>query len=171
MSIIVPNDFKGENTIAQVNGTVGGVNSTLQGFIDKYEPKFLRELLGTVLANEFVAGLAVTPVEDIDPKWIALRDETDIKQMIIDYVYFFYMRNQTTSTAGMSEVKGKTDNATPVNSVFKQDRAWNEMANMARFFDLDVAVYPDFNRVHWRRYSYWRYGCGVSEIYYNIGIV
>ena len=168
MSIIAPSDFKGENMIAQVAANVGGVQNTLQGFIDKYEPKFLKELLGAVLAKEFVEGLAVTPIEDIDPKWIELRDQTDLKQMLIDYIYFFYIRNETTSTAGMGEAKGKMDNATGVNSVYKQQRAWNEMAQMARLFDLDIAVYSSFVRVYWRRWSRWCNGCGVSEIYYNI---
>lgn len=169
-TIVSPNDFKGERTIAQIGSTVGGVSNTVQGFIDKYEPKFLKELLGDTLAKEFTEGLAVTPVEDIDPKWIALRDETDLKQMIIDYVYFFYTRNLTTSSAGMGEVKGKTDNATAVNAVNKTESAWNEMAIMARLFDLSTETYPDFKRVYWRRYRFWYYGCGISEIYFTIGI-
>lgn len=170
MSIIAPSNFKGENTIAGINGTVGGVSVTVQGYIDKYEPIFLRQLLGAELANEFVAGLAVLPETDILPKWIELRDQTDLKQMIIDYVYFFYIRNETTSTAGISEVKGKSDNAVSVNSVYKQERAWNEMARMARFFDLDTSVYPNFVRVHWRRYSFWWSGCRIPEIFFNIGV-
>lgn len=165
MSIIVPNDFKGENTIAQVNGSVGGVNSTLQGFIDKYEPKFLRELLGTVLANEFVAGLQEDPIPQ---KWIELRDETDLKPMLIDYVYYWYIRNEVTSTAGMGEVKGKTDNATRTSSSDKMCRAWNEMYMMARFFDLSTDIYPNFTRQYWRNYYNWFYGCGISNIFYPI---
>jgi len=177
MSIIVPSDFKGENTIAQVPANVGSVNLTVQGFIDKYEPKFLKELLGTTLALEFINGLIPVPFdpptdpvtyEPIDPKWIALRDETDLKQMLVDYIYFFYIRNETTSTAGMGEAKGKMDNATSVNSVFKQERAWNEMCRMARFFDLDTSVYPSFVRVYWRRWNYWTSRCGISEIYFPI---
>ena len=180
MSIIVPSDFKGENYIAQIGANVGGVNTTVQYFIDKYENKFLDELLGTTLASEFRAGLVHVEVdpptdpityEPIDEKWIALRDETNLKPMLIDYIYFFYTRFQTTQSAGMSEVKGKTDNATPVNSTFKCERAWNEMAHMARLFDLDTAVYPGFVRVYWRRWSTWRYGCMISEIYYNISLV
>lgn len=161
MSIIVPSDFKGENTIAQVGGTVGGVSSTVQWYIDKYEPKFLKELLGTDLYNEFIAGLQEDPIPE---KWVELRDETDLKQMIIDYVYYYYMQNQATSTAGMSEVKGKTDNATPVNNVTKMIRAWNEMVEMARLFDLSTETYPSWNRVYWRHW--WR-GCGwhLPEIY------
>lgn len=161
MSIIVPSDFKGENTIAQIGGTVGGVDNTVQGFIDKYEKKFLKELLGTELYEEFVAGLLVQP---IDVKWTDLRDTTDLKQMIIDYVYYWYMQNQATSTAGMSEVKGKTDNATPVNNVTKMIRSWNEMVEAARLFDLSTDTYPTWNRVYWRD---WYCGCNwkLPEIY------
>ena len=177
MSIIVPSDFKGENTIAQVAANVGGVTNTVQVFIDKYEPKFLKELLGTTLALEFINGLIPVPVdpptdpityEPIDPKWTALRDETDLKPMLIDYIYYWYIRNEVTSTAGMGEVKGKTDNATRTSSTDKLCRAWNEMSQMARFFDLSTTVYPDFKRQYWRNVYSWFYGCGISDIFYPI---
>lgn len=161
MSIIVPSDFKGENLIAQVASNVGSVDVTVQSFINKYEKKFLIELLGTELYAEFIAGLEVDP---IDPIWTSLRDETDIKPMLIDYIYYWYMVNQATSTAGMSEVKGKTDNATPVNNMAKMVRGWNEMVEMARLFDLSTDDYPDWQRVYWRN---WYDGCcwHLADIY------
>jgi len=164
MSIVIPSDFKGENTIAQVPANVGGVSTTVQDFINKYEKKFLLELLGATLYAEFIAGLALPDIDPLKAKWVALRDETDLKPMIIDYVYYYYMLNQATSTAGIGEVKGKTDNATPVNNMAKMVRSWNEMVGMARLFDLSTTDYPDWNRVYWR---HWWFGCGwhISEIY------
>lgn len=167
MSIITPAIFKGEITIAQTENPYMVTN--VQDFIDEYDPKFLKELLGLALYNEFIAGLAVTPVEDIDAKWIALRDEFDLQKMIAYYVYYWYKRDETTQSGGISENKPKSQNASPTNSVDKQVNAWNKMVDLTRLFDLDTNVYPDFSRVYWRRFDL-RY-CNfnnVSDIYYPI---
>jgi len=159
-TIISPAIFKGEITIAQTENNFMVTN--VQEFIDKYEPKFLKKLLGVTLANDFVNGLAVEPIE---AKWLALRDETDLKEMIANYVYYFYKRDETTQSGGISEVKPKGANSTVTNSIDKQVRAWNEMVGMTRLFDLDTTVYPDYVRVYWRR---WYRGCEVDDIYYPI---
>lgn len=162
MSIIAPIDFKGERAIPQLEEKHNRDN--VQWFIDKYEPKFLKELLGATLYSEFVAGLQADP---IDPKWIELRDQTDLKTMLIDYVYYWYLRNWATITAGVGEVKGKSDNATQVSPAQKMVTSWNEMATLARFFDLDTTTYPSWNRVYWRS---WHVGCRwhLPEIYRDI---
>jgi len=165
MSIITPSIFAGgEQAIAQLSNA--GVNQNVQSFIDEYEPEFLKELLGVDLYNEFVAGLAVTPVEDIDPKWIALRDEMDLKLMIKCYVYYWYMTNLTTTSAGTSEVKANNENSTPTNNDDKNVKAWNKMAKKTRLFDLSTDVYPSFVRVWWNSFDWWYPSCGISEIYY-----
>jgi hypothetical protein len=161
MSIITIADFRGEQSIAQHSNA--GVRENVQGFIDKYEPIFLKKLLGSVLANEFVAGLVPVPVEPatdpvtyepIDAKWLFLRDDTDLKAMLVDYVYYWYIRDQVTFTAGTGEVKAKNENSVLVSSVDKQVKAWNEMVSMAREFDLDVAIYPDWSR-EWYNHGNW----------------
>lgn len=174
MSIITPIDFKGERVIGQVENAT--VRANVQWFIDKYEPDFLKKLLGLTLYQEFITGLTPVPVEPptipptyepIDPKWLSLRDETDLKQMLIDYVYYWYQRNNATNTGGVGEVKPKADNANSVSPAQKMVTAWNEMAEMARLFDLDTATYPNWHRVYWRN---WFFGCNwhLPEIYRNI---
>lgn len=163
MSIITPADFNAENSIGQREQPA--VASLIQGFIDKYEPLFLKKLLGIDLYNEFVAGLAADP---IDAKWLYLRDDTEIKPMLVNYIYYYYLRNQTTLSAGISEVKPKAENARPVSSVDKQVRAWNEMVLAVRPFTLDTSVYPSYVRPHFHLYMYWYSGCPVSDIYFTI---
>lgn len=159
MSIITPTDFKGQALIAQIEQQ--DVFDEVQLFIDDYEPIFLKELLGLPLYQQFVDGLAQDP---IDPKWISLRDETDIKSMLVFYIYWFYQENNITSTVGTGEGKLKKDNATPANPVQKMVRNWNEMVNQVRIFDLDTTTYPDWHRVYWRN---WWCGCNwhLPEIY------
>lgn len=161
MSIITYNDFKGEQNIP--NADSEGVIDNLQWFIDKYEPKFLRSLLGVDLANEFIAGLKIDP---IDPKWVTLRDETDIKEMLICYIWYWYDRDLVTTTTGTGRVKSKNENSFNACSVDKQNKSWNDMVNLARLFDLSTTDYPNYVRPYWRRYNYWYDGCGVNEIYY-----
>jgi hypothetical protein len=162
MSIIVPNDYSGgEQAIAQLSNS--GVRENVQAFIDEYEPIFLKELLGTALANEFIAGLAVEP---IDPKWLSLRDETDLKPALKSYIYFYYMENLTTTTAGTSEVKTANENSNPASNWDKNVKAWNKMVKITRVFDLSTDDYPDYVRPYWGFYSYWWPQCPIKEIYY-----
>lgn len=164
MSIITPSIFKAEIAIPQTaNYHENGGN--LQDFIDKYEKRFLIELFGVVFYNEIKAGLALDPIPE---KWTALTDETDLKEMIANYVYYWYKRDETTQSMGISEAKPKAENATVTNSKDKQERAWNEMVRMVRLFDLDLTVYPNFVCRYWRRYNNWYYGCDISDIYYPI---
>lgn len=163
-TIIIPFDFIGENAIAQVQSMLA-VEQNVQLFIDKYEPKFLKALLGDGLYAEFIAGLAVLPTPET--KWTDLRDNTDVKPMLINYIYYFYLRNITTNTAGTSEVKAKNENSSPVNSVDKQVRSWNEMVEMSRGFTLDTTIYPSYVKPKLSCYNHWSYGsCNcVNEIY------
>lgn len=163
MSIIAPSDFKAQNSIAQREQPA--VAALIQEFIDKYEPMFLKKLLGLSLYNEFVSGLAADPV---DAKWLALRDDTEIKPMLVNYIYYWYIRNQATITLGISEGKPKAENAVPVSSANKQVRAWNEMVLAVRPFTLDTSVYPSYVRPHFHLYRYWYSGCPVSDIYFTI---
>jgi hypothetical protein len=151
-TIITPFDFIGENVIGQVT-SVKAVEESVQIFIDKYEPKFLKVLLGDALYQEFVTGLIPVEVEPptnpvtylpIDPKWLYLRDQTDIKPMLIDYVYYWYFRNFITHTTGTAEVMAKNENSTITSAVDKMARAWNEMVDMALEFNLDKTEYPSY---------------------------
>lgn len=165
MSIIAPSIFVAEIAIAQSENPY--VDTNIQSFIDKYERKFLRdELFGATFYAEILSGLALLDTNPAKAKWISLRDETDLKQMIANYVYYWYKRNETTLSAGISEVKPKAQNSDVTNSIDKQVRAWNEMVHMVRLFDLSTTTYPNWVRKYWRNYGCWYYGCEISEIYY-----
>lgn len=153
MTITSVDDFKAERNIPQISNP--GVRAKLQDFIDKYEPKYLKALLGNTLAAEFTTGLIpvqVTPPTDpptylpIDAKWLFIRDNTELKNMLVDYIYYWYIRNDVTFTAGTGETKSANENSTRVSSADKQASAWNEAAKLAREFDLDKSIYPDYVR-------------------------
>ena len=252
MSIITIADFKGERNIAGTENS--GTRENLQFFIDKYEPKFLKKLLGSALANEFIAGITLVNLDevglttvsptftgadidangevqvytenfnfkrllsvhvngeqitgsgynilngkvnglggfygttvpikftfvssnapigdeviavpgDILPKWLYILNDTDLKPMLVDYIYYWYIRNEVTLTATIGEVSSKGENSVRASSVDKQVSSWNEMVEMARAFDLDVAIYPDFVK-GWAKYL-WCHS-ERSDIFYPI---
>jgi len=166
MSIITPSIFVGDIDIPQsANYHENGGN--LQYFIDKYEKKFLIELFGVIFYNEMINGLALPDIDPDKAKWVAIVDETDLKEMIADYVYYQWKIDETTQSTGISEVKPKAENANVTNSIDKQVKIWNEMVGMVRLFDLSTTTYPNFVRKYWRRWNNWFFECDVPEIYYH----
>lgn len=161
MSIITPANFNAENAIGQREQAP--VASLIQSFIDKYEPIFLKKLLGLKLYNDLVAGLAVEPV---DPKWTFIVDDTELKPMLVDYVYYWYMGNDKTVTVGSGQAKSKLENAHLASNEDKRVRAWNEMVGYARLFTLSTVDYPDYVKPRWHKYHCWFHGCPIDEIYY-----
>lgn len=143
MSLIDATYFKGEILVAQRSQPE--VQEALQSFIDKYEPKILNVLMGASFYALFKAGLLEDPIDD---RWISLRDGTDLKQIIANYVYFWYIRNQATQTVGVGEVKPSTDNAILTSATDKTVRAWNEMVDMCRDFTLDTTIYPEWTSTY-----------------------
>lgn len=180
MTIISPTDFRGQQNIPGISNP--GTFQNVKIFIDKYEDKFLKELLGASLAAEFIAALvpvevvpATNPITYVPilPKWLYLRNQTDLKPMLINYIYYWYIRNEVTFTAVTGEAKTENENSTRVSSVDKQFRAWNEMVDMARSFTLDLAIYPNY--VVPVINEYFGYGwysfhsrCRVKDIYIKI---
>jgi len=132
MSIISTSDFINSLTIP----TPDEVN--LQGFIDEYESKGLKEILGYSLNKDFQAGLSESSVPQ---KWIDLRDGVEFvynsetkyfvgaKEMILRYVYFFVLRNIQSYVTDSGVKVAQTENSTFGNSANKQAPAWNYMSN------------------------------------------
>jgi hypothetical protein len=109
------------------------VNEAIDYFIEKYEPRFLSDLLGDIY-DDYTTGLNVIP---IDAKWTALKAMPELKNAIANYVYYWYMRNKATETTGIGEVTNKAENARRVSGADKMAKAWNEMVEdvwkVARF--------------------------------------
>lgn len=129
--------FKGEIVIPNLKSSGNAASrfvansnvELLNYFIAKYERKFLVELLGVKLCNEFIAGLT----GDVSGKWEELKnilvDEQVHESIIANYVYYWFMRNNVTTTTGVGEVETETDNSTRVSPSLKMVSAWNEMVD------------------------------------------
>lgn len=144
MPLIDRTYFVGELNIP--NTHVAAISSQLSLFIQKYEEKFLRDVLGYSLFKSFNAAWPST-----DQKWIDLVEgveyisngKTKFWRGLVDavsgdvsfdtspianYIYYWWQRNNHTQTATTSEVKTANENATVASPALKMVRAWNEMS-------------------------------------------
>lgn len=142
MPLIDATYFTADRAIAGLSSV--NVNARLQAFIEKHEPKFLRDLFGEGLYRAYQAGLATDPVP---ARWTALQSEA-LKEAIASYVYYWWLRDRETLTTGIGEVKPQAENSTPASSMGKQVQAWNEMTELVSdiydALDGDAYTYPEW---------------------------
>lgn len=154
--------FTGELLIPNLSAITpaGSANiASLDWFIDRYEPEFLKYLLGKVLYGEFIAGLADGGDDDeAADKWDDLRDkiftvtETSSQSPAAAYVYYFFRRSQVTATVFGGEVSTMHENATVVDANDKLVNAWNNMVNDSKVLwdwlseSEQRTLYPNFSR-------------------------
>lgn len=120
MSIVTPADFIGEQNIP--NTDEAPTAEKVEWFIDEYEPQLLEVLFGSVLYADYLAGIALDP---IDIKWTSLQDKA--KRAIVCYVYYYFINDNITYNSGVGNVKAKAENAASAQSWDKMVKAWNTM--------------------------------------------
>lgn len=162
--------FVNELLIANISNTVDSTGSKITSFIEKYETRYLKELLGLGLYAEFIAGIAEDPIEE---KWAvlldALRNDTTKESPIANYVYYWVMRNDATQSTGTGEVVANNENSRRVSPVDKMVRAWNEMVdwNDLIFEVLNNGNYPSYapnTRAYCEHGRF--YNCYNDELYH-----
>lgn len=134
MSIVNISDFKGRYTIAQSEQP--NVASVVQAYIDRYEPEYLKKVLGVTLYQQYNAGilannavyLAIRNGDNYTDYYGDIAFYDGLKQPIINFIYFHYLKDNTTFTTGSGEKV--IDKAIAVSSIDKQVRAWNEMVEV-----------------------------------------
>lgn len=110
---IAISDFKAQTKIAKDIFTTGD----LQPYLDKFEVRYLQELLGCELYEAFATDFAILGNKPTDPKfteiWEAFcKDDSfhihrseGIKEMLAMFIYFEYLRDQPAKNniAGMQK--------------------------------------------------------------------
>ena len=138
----------------------GDIITDLKRYIVKYEPEFLRYLLGTKLYDEFLDGMSA---ETPDIKWTTLKDQIFQKTEITvgpdttedyylspaaNYVWFFHQRSKQTFATNVGEQSAKPQNSVMAISNNKLLSNWNAMAQMVVEFRTWIALhlddYPDY---------------------------
>lgn len=113
--------------------------SDIQAYIAKYEPRFLRMLLGPDVAGN---------IEDY-PAIIALLVQPDKGTSVIaKYVYFYYSRDHMTFNTVAGEKLKNTENSTRTSPTHRLVRIWNDMVDECWHIihSIDkVELCPDFH--------------------------
>jgi hypothetical protein len=137
--IVKPSDFQGGISIGQVGQP--DVAAHVQWYIDKYEPLYLRGLLGNELAQLLESEYAK---EQPEQKWIDLANEA--KKSCALYVYYMYLKGNVTTNDGVGEVLNKSENAVNMPVVDKMVTTWNEMVKYNLEFRawVDKGIYPEY---------------------------
>lgn len=119
-------------------GKAPQIISDIQAYIAKYEPRFLRMLLGSDVADN---------IEDY-PAIIALLAQPDKGTSVIaKYVYFYYSRDHMTFNTVAGEKLKNTESSTRTSPTHRLVRVWNDM--VAEGLEIinsidDVELAPDF---------------------------
>jgi hypothetical protein len=105
--IIAPTDFVGKYALSQ------GIYNTpdYQYYIDKYEPKYLKELLGIDLYNEFNADLILGAGVPTEPRFITIFEPLDL-----GLIYFEIVRDFDNQITPIGNVSPKGENSDKVRS-------------------------------------------------------
>lgn len=132
------------NSGSGVGSMVQAVNEqSLDWYIEKYEKRYLNELLGENLYLKMIDGIN----RQEDNEWSRLKDrifqETDYGKYspAADYVYFYAVREMQTQTSSKGEVRGRQDHASVVSVYDKLVRVWNDMVDMSQ----DIREYIRLN--------------------------
>ena len=158
------NDFTGKFAIS----TGMYANTNIQSYIDRYEDIYLTELLGVKLYNLFIADLVSNvPVTAKYTKiFNAFKEELDIrliiskgmKDMLVGFIYFEYMKDSVTQTTPIGVVKQSTENSTPISAHTPIYLRYNESVKNYRaiqdYIMQNLSTYPLF-RGYTKQYAYW----------------
>lgn len=134
--ITIPEDYIGKFALS--NGMFS--TSKLQIYIDRYEPRYLRELLGVELYNEFVTdlidGLPQSPnfikifealAEDVGSYYYTynryyqineILDSAGMYDMLQGFIYFEYSKDLKNQMTPYGNVKQNAENSEVVNTLF-----------------------------------------------------
>ena len=152
MALIDKTYFKGEYLIPNVEGVglvATAAGESLDWYIAKYDPEYLRLVLGETLYDALISGLAITPVP---AKWAALRnvlvDSTNKLSYIAGYVYYFVERSRFSLNTSQGQAKAKAQNSENVINTAPMRKAYNESMeygrNVRAWLTENLADYPEY---------------------------
>lgn len=120
-------------------GPAPKIISDIQAYIGKYEPKFLRMLLGAEVADRLKDHPGLLPM-------LAQPDKGT--SVIAKYVYFYYSRDHMTFNTVAGEKLKNTENSTRTSPTHRLVQLWNDMVDECREIIHgidDVELCPDFD--------------------------
>lgn len=143
----------------------------IQSYIDKYEKRYLLDLLGADLGNEFVADVqlgAGTPTEQrfldifnpIEYDWgLELILSDGIKEMLKGFIYYEYLKDQVSTVTAVGMLTPKGENSEPISGLFTQmytryNDACRSYKGVQRYILTRRGDYSGFNG-RTKQFAYW----------------
>lgn len=160
MRIISATAFTLELNIANIDQSP--VQQRVNGFIDKYTKKFLKELYGDVMGDLFVNALVEVPPIAAGNRFYDLAQSDELQDALASYVYYWYQRDGVSFSSGQGEKRAKASNSTDTEIGKKLSRSWNEMVDYTRTVVVDPDLFPEYVKYNWQWYV-------VSGRWFNFG--
>jgi len=141
--LIQTTDFTGKHKIAQ------DCYTDLQAYIDKYEKKYLLDLLGATVYALFVADINEATMKPVTAKYLTLynefmEDEGDIiifseglKEMLIGFIFFEFVKDYKFKITRAGVLVSNSDQ--------NREAAWTEFDIYTRYNDA-ISTY---NAIQW----------------------
>lgn len=187
MNLINETYFVGDLNIPNTSNPA--ILERLQWFINKYERKMLEDLLGyelwKLLDTQITQEEENSPATPL-PRLASLLDGTEYTDtggrlrnwrglvytesgapcsLVANFVYWHWIKDQTTQTVGFGEVATQAQNATLVSPTVKQVSAWNEMSKQVQelwyFLNNNQADYPEW--VGWSKWPMYLLAAKVNQ--------
>lgn len=132
----------------------------LQSYIDLYEKKYLRMVLGKSMSREFIEYI-LSGDNDVD-KWEKLKEKLSNKgySPVANYVYFHYVRRCVIKQTPVGTVYASGDEKANPNILLVS--AWNDMVQMNK--DLYDFLESD------KEYEGFSFNCTMLECINGMGI-
>jgi hypothetical protein len=157
--ITLTSHFTGIINIANTSSSYAE-GEALAGFITKYEPIFLKEILGYTLYNLFITniddvsgeyydllnGAAYTDANNVATYWDGLNGVG--LNPIANFIFYMYQNDLSYQNTSMGVMQVKGENMVNANPNPMMVKAWNEMVKMCwkmhDFLTINEADYPDY---------------------------
>jgi len=149
---------------------VGGTNfDAIQPYIDRYEKKFLRELLGATLFNLFDAAYTIDHTLVAYPIYKAIYDpiiqdndsgcepkviqNNGMKQMLLGLIWFEFVRDLVTKMTNAGPVNDEAEASNKANLQFMYqyyNESVHDWQTIQWYIEENDTDYPDFNGMELR---------------------
>ena len=152
--IVTLQDFKNEAKIPGLKPIIGNnsdvnsaIQSEIQGFIEKYEPKYLLQFFGNSSSvDSFVEYVNLPEDERKDEEKNTLI--AIFKVTIAYFVAFYYFREKTVFNTGIGAVVPQGENGEKTNNVQRSVFIWNQMVKMTKrafrdYFEIPICREDD----------------------------
>lgn len=169
MIILQLSDFSDPGKFSLHSGMY--TQNDIQAYIDKYEKRYIVQLLGADLGAEFIADVQLGSGTPTEQRFIDIfepfdRDEghqllssDGMKEMLMGFVYYEYLKDQVSTVTAVGMLTPKGENSEPVNSLYTQlytryNDACRSYKSIQKYIWRTMTDYTGFNGRE-KSFAYW----------------